>query len=156
MSTTEAVRIHADHANSKHLGHWTTATTFEVKARSGAAVLDLRSPEIPEGDIEIRLNLHRAMVKLLVPDDVVIETWDLQWVNRGQVKDGAAPKDAAGRRIRLVGTINNGEVRVHRGGMAIWSAMFTKEFIQDCRDANKEGRVPTLIDPTGTMPFKKK
>ena len=43
-STTEAAaveRVQADHDMTKHLGHWTSANRFEVRARSGAVVLDL-------------------------------------------------------------------------------------------------------------------
>jgi hypothetical protein len=47
--TTEAdtiERLQVDHGVTKRLGHWTSANRFEVRARSGALVLDLRSPAI--------------------------------------------------------------------------------------------------------------
>ncbi len=50
MSLTE--RIHSDHDLVKHLGNWTEAGHFEIKARHGTAVLDLRSPDLPD-DVEI-------------------------------------------------------------------------------------------------------
>ncbi|MER6379579.1 hypothetical protein [Streptomyces sp. NPDC001250] len=63
MTTTtpleSAERIHADHASVKHLGHWTEATGFDVRARRAGVVLDLRSPRIgwdgPVTDAEIRI-----------------------------------------------------------------------------------------------------
>lgn len=150
MNTAGPVRIHADHATTKHLGHWTTATTFEVRERRAAAVLDLRSPRIEEGDIEIRVDLDHAMLKLLVPDDAVIEQSGLRWTGRGRVKDSAAPTAAEGRVIRLVGAIDHGEVRIHRSGVAVLSAMFSREFVEDVRRARREGTTPTVADPAHT------
>src|SRR5689334_6890977 len=79
-TTTDStpVRVHADHRSVKHLGHWTTANRFELRARRGYALLDLRSPRIPAGDIDLHLDIDHALVKLLVPDDAVIERWDLR------------------------------------------------------------------------------
>jgi hypothetical protein len=37
---------------------------------------------------------------------------------------------------------------VHRGGIAILSAMFSRAFIQDLRQARKNGGYPTVDDPT--------
>ncbi len=45
-------RIQADHQMVKKLGHWTTDRDFEVRARRGAAVLDLRSRQICDGDTD--------------------------------------------------------------------------------------------------------
>jgi hypothetical protein len=142
------VRIHADHAAEKRLGHWTTAQTFEVKARRGTVVIDLRSPQIPDGDIELELNLDRASVKLLVADDAVIDHWALAWTGRGQVKQTFHQGGTGtGRRIRLTGQVRNGEVRVQSGGIARLSAMCSREYLADARRANAEGGVPTLDDP---------
>ena len=47
------VRISGHNTVTKRLGHWTTERRFEVRAHRGYAVLDLRSPRIPDGDIEI-------------------------------------------------------------------------------------------------------
>ena len=150
----ETVRIHADHASVKRLGHWTTADHVEVHARSGSAVIDLRSPQLPEGDVTIDLDLDRAMVKLLVPDDAVVEYWDVRWTGRGKVKDGAGPRNGAGsgntggaRRIRLTGSVRGGEVRVHRGGVAILSAMCSREYLAELRRAHRTNTLPTIDDP---------
>src|SRR6185437_13078975 len=122
---------------------WTTERAFEVRARRGAAVLDLRSREIwaslthsdsdSDSEIEVRLDLDHAMVKLLVPDDAVIDSWDLRWSGRrswaGKIKDWTKQPDQADRpagrrirRIRLTGEVRTGEIRVHRGGIAVLSA----------------------------------
>jgi hypothetical protein len=141
--TTDTVRIHADHETTKRLGDWTHATDFAVKARYASVVIDLRSPWI-EGDDPIVVH---ADLKLLVPDDAVIEHRDLEWTGRGRVKDAARPQDAAGRIIRLTGTSTKSEFRVHRGGIAILSALFSREFFDDARQAHRQGRTPTLADP---------
>lgn len=160
----ETARIHADHASVKRLGHWTTADRVEVHARSGSAVLDLRSPRLPEGDFTVDLDLDRATVKLLVPDDAVVEYWDVRWTGRGRVKDGAGPRSGAGdggtpeqsasdligagvRRIRLTGSVRGGEVRVHRGGVAILSAMCSREYLAELRRAHRTNTLPTIDDP---------
>ncbi|MFD9359424.1 hypothetical protein [Streptomyces sp. NPDC060031] len=93
MSLTE--RIHSDHGLVKHLGNWTEAGRFELKVRHGAAVLDLRSPGLP--------------------DD-------------------------------LSGSATNSEIRIHRGGIAILSAMLSRAYVQDVRRAHKTGGVPTIDD----------
>ncbi len=71
----------------------------------------------------------------------------LRWTGRGRVKDFARPKDAAGRVIRLIGSSNRSEFRVHRAGIAVLSAMFSREFFEDARGANREGTHPTVADP---------
>lgn len=148
MTTTAPICIHADHETTKRLGNWTDAKNFVVKARYSAVVIDLRSPLIDGCDeIAIQVDLDHAMLKLLVPDDAVIDQAELQWVGRGRVKDFARPKDAAGRTIRLTGRVSSGEFRVHRAGVAVLSALFSREFFEDARQARKEGRTPTLIDP---------
>jgi hypothetical protein len=145
--TTTIERIHVDHTTTKRLGRWTTAGSVEVKARSGSVVLDLRSPELP-AELEIRIDLQRAMVKLLVPDGAAIDHWDVAWPARGRVKDGQGPTgELAGPRIRLVGTADNSEVRVHRGGIAILSAMCSRAYLEDVRRAHRTGTVPTVDDP---------
>ena len=151
--TTEArtvERLHADHGITKRLGFWTSASQFDVRARSAVLVLDLRSPEI-EGDVEIRLNLHRSTVKLLLAEGDQVDHWDLDWTGNGQVKDDQRPAGPNGRRIRLAGQANNSEIRVHRGGIAMLSAMFSRAFVQDARQARKNGAYPTVDDPTRPM-----
>ncbi|NUT36840.1 MAG: hypothetical protein HOV79_27615 [Hamadaea sp.] len=148
-TATQPVRVEAFTANVKKLGDWTAANRFEVRARNGYALLDLRSPRI-EGDIEVRVQAGRSTIKLLVPEDAVVDQWDLTFHGRGTVKDWERPKDATGRRIRLVGDIENGEVRIARGGIAILTAMFSKEFVEDCKRAHREGGRPTVHDPADT------
>ncbi|WP_406279197.1 hypothetical protein [Embleya sp. NBC_00896] len=148
--TTTPVRIHADHTTTKRLGHWTTATSFEIRERRANTVLDLRSPHIDEGDIEIRVDLDHALLKLLVPDDAVVEHDELRWTGRGKVKDSARPAAGEGRVVRLLGHIDSGEIRVHRGGVAILSAMFSREFVEDAKRAHREGGTTTVDDPTRT------
>ena len=80
-------RVHAYYGPVKKLGHWTGARRFEVRARRASAVLDLRSPHIPDGDIEIEIGINHSMVKLLVPQDAEIDHWDLRYTGRGRVKD---------------------------------------------------------------------
>jgi hypothetical protein len=149
MNTTTGVSIHVDHETTKRLGDWTTATHFDVTARYGSTVIDLRSPLIEgEEDLEVHVVLDHAMVKLLVPEDAVIEYSELQWTGRGRVKDFTRPATAPiGRVIRLTGTATSSEFRVHRGGIAILSALFSREFFEDARRAHREGRTPTLLDP---------
>ena len=149
-------RIHADHVVAKRLGTWTRARRFEVRARSGLVVLDLRSPDLPD-EVEVRVELQRATVKLLVPDDAEVEHWDLRWTARGRVKDAATatatarPASPVGtRRIRLTGVSTDSEVRVQRGGVAILTAMCSREYLQDLRRAHRTGSHPTIDDPART------
>ena len=148
--TTEAgtvERLQADHGITKRLGRWTSASRFDVRVRSGVLVLDLRSTEI-EGEVEVCLDLHRSAVKLLLAEGDQVDHWDLGWTGRGQVKDDQRPAGPNGRRIHLVGEANNSEIRVHRGGIAILSAMFSRAYVQDLRQARKNGGYPTVDDPT--------
>lgn len=146
--TASPIQIHADHSSQKRLGTWTTARAFQVRARHGQVVIDLRSPQIPAGDIEVDLDVDHATVKLLVAEDTVIDAWDLAWTGRGKVKQTYHHNPAGtGRRIRLMGQARQGEVRVHSGGMARLSAMCTREYLADARRAHAQGGAPTLDDP---------
>jgi hypothetical protein len=147
MSTTVAERIHADHATLKRLGHWTRSGLFDVRARKAAVVLDLRSPHMPD-DIEIHLDLHRTMVKLLLPEDAPVDHWELTFTGKGRIKDGAGQNVNGTRRVRLTGTATDSEIRIHRGGVAILSAMCSREYLDDLRAAHREGRLPAIDDPT--------
>lgn len=143
--------IHADHTVTKRLGDWTRAGRIQVRARRGLAVLDLRSPDLPD-DIELRMELQRTVVKLLVPDDAVVEHWDLRWTARGKVKDAQGraagePALTGARRIRLAGAATDSEVRVHRGGIAVLSAMCSRAYLEDLRLAHRTGGQPTVDDP---------
>ncbi|MEV0268598.1 MAG: hypothetical protein HOV71_23580 [Hamadaea sp.] len=146
---TEPVRVEAYSDTVKKLGDWTAANRFEVRGRSGYALLDLRSPRIV-GDVEIRVHASRSTIKLLVPEDAVIDQWDLTFRGRGTVKDWEHTKGTGSRRVRLVGEIENGEVRIVRGGIAILTAMFSREFVDDCVRAHRAGGRPTVHDPADT------
>jgi hypothetical protein len=148
-TTGSPVRVAANYSVSKHLGHWTTARSFEVRSHRGHAVLDLRSPRIPAGDITVDVDLDHGMLKLLVPDDATIDDWDLRRTGRGKVKDltGATEGTEPGRRIVLTGEMRHAEIRVHRGGIAVLSAIFSREFLTEARQAHREGRQPSVADP---------
>ena len=143
-----ANRIAAFHTVTKKLGNWTTEREFEVRASRGSVVLDLRSPRIEDGDITIELDADHAMVKLLVAEDTEIDDWDLHRIGRGRVKDSAG--GSGGRRVVLTGQLRGAEVRVHRGGVAVLSAMCSREFLTDARKAHREGGFPTVADPART------
>ena len=148
MDTTQTEQIQAHYDNVKKLGHWTTSTSFQVKARRGMVVLDLRSPRIPAGDVDILLDSDHSLVKLLVGEHDVVDHWDLHWQGRGKVKDYEGVAGAGGRRIRVHGEVRHGEIRVRRGGTAQLTAMFSREYVDDIRRAHREGGLPTVDDPT--------
>jgi hypothetical protein len=150
LPVAEPVRVPANHTVTKRLGHWTTERRFEVRNHRGHAVLDLRSPRIPDGDIEIVVDIDHGVVKLLLPEDAVIDDWDLRRRGRGRIKDAVGPNGAGGRRIVLAGSMRDGEIRVHRGGIATLSAMVSKEYLADLRRVHREGGYPTVDDPTRT------
>ena len=141
------VRIPANHTVTRKLGNWTTEREFEVRAHHGVAVLDLRSPHIAEGDLHVHVELDHAVLKLLLAGSDVVDDWDLHRTGRGRVKDAEGPETGP-RRVVLTGHMNGSEIRVHRGGVAIISAMFTREYLQDVRRAHRQGGYPTVDDPT--------
>jgi len=147
-TTGDMVPVRAHGAVVKRLGHWTDQSAFDVRASRGTVVLDLRSPQIPAGDLEISLDADHAIVKLLVSDGAIVEHGDVRRVGRGRVKDWTGTTAADGRRIVLTGELRNAEVRVHRGGIAILSAMCSREYLADARQARREGRFPTIDDPS--------
>jgi hypothetical protein len=151
MTTTTPVRIPGHRTVTRRLGRWTTDRDFQVRASHGLVVLDLRSPEIPEGDIRVDVDLDHAVLKLLVTPDAVIDDWDLRRTGRGKVTDPEAPAGATGtRRVVLTGQLAGAQIRVRRGGLAQLSAMFTREYLADLRRAHREGGFPTVDDPTRT------
>jgi len=142
------VQIDADHASEKRLGNWTTARTFQVHARHAQVTIDLRSPQIPAGDIDLGLNLDHSTVRLLVAGDTVIDHWDLTWTGRGKVKQTYHPSPVGpSRRIHLTGQVRHGEVRVQSGGIAQLSAIASRGYLADARRAHADGGTPTLDDP---------
>jgi hypothetical protein len=126
LAADHAVLIHAHSTIVKKLGDWTTARRFDVRVRGGQALLDLRSAQIPAGDIEIRLDAERGLLRLLVADDVQISSADLKWTGRGRLKDLQGASAGAGRTITITGAVRRGEIRVHRGGMAIVASLFDR------------------------------
>lgn len=149
-TTPAAVRVAANYEVTKRPGNWTTAREFQVRAHRAHAVLDLRSPHIEVGDISVDVELDHALLKLLVPDGAVVDDWDLRRLDRGRVNDAEGRKAASGRRIVLSGQLRHGEIRVHHGGIAQLSAMFSREYLTDLRRAHAEGGSPTVDDPART------
>jgi hypothetical protein len=143
-----AVPIRAHSRVVKKLGHWTCARQFDVRASRGLVVLDLRSRQIAAGDIEVSLDIDHAVVKLLVADGAVIEDGETRRIGRCRVKDWTGVSAADGRRVVLTGEMRNAEVLVHRGGVAILSAMCSRQYLADALAARREGRYPTIDDPT--------
>ena len=151
MTSPAATQIRADHDTVKRLGTWTTDRQFDVRARRSTVVLDLRSPLLAEGDLELAVDLDHAVLKLLLPSDAVLDRWGLRWTGRGRVKDAEGPAADAvtgGRRVSLTGHVDHGEIRVHRVGMAILSAMVSRAYLDDLRRAHRTGTMPTVDDPT--------
>lgn len=147
---TDTVQAH--YSTNRKLGHWTTARHFEVRAMRSAVVIDLRSPQIPDGTIEVEVLADHSMLKLLVPDDATVDAWNLEIVGRGRVKDGPFEETPTSRRIRITGQLRHAEIRIRRSGLAVLAAMFTREALQDLRHANKTATIPTMIDPANTPP----
>ncbi|MEV6399164.1 hypothetical protein AB0M39_31005 [Streptomyces sp. NPDC051907] len=146
-NAAEAARVEAYYTNVKRLGHWTDSRTVQVTARRSSVQLDLRSAAIPEGDLEVEIAGERSIVKILVPDGTVVDESALEYVGRSKVKDLQRHSAAGGRRLRLTGVLKRGEVRIVRGGVATLTAMFSKEFVDDCRTAHRDGVLPTVHTP---------
>ncbi|MFE9337675.1 hypothetical protein [Streptomyces sp. NPDC007063] len=140
-------QVEAFYTNVKRLGHWTRSRTIEVRTRRSSVHLDLRSAQLPEGEIELRLHSERSTLKLLLPEDAVLLESELSLVGRCKVKDRERHTEHRGRVVRLTGTLQHGEIRVARGGVATLSAMFSREFLDDCRTAHRDGTEPVLPDP---------
>ena len=147
--TSTPERIHVHHSVISRLGHWTTATAFKVRSHKGKAVLDLRSPQIT-GDIELDLELQRTALVLLLPDDASVDQWDLRFDGKGRVKDDQQPT-AATRHVRLRGAAADSQIRVRRGGSAQLTAMFSRDYLADLRNARRAGTYPTVDDPARTQ-----
>lgn len=142
-------RIHVDHTTISRLGHWTSATAFEVRSRKGKAVLDLRSPQIA-GDIDLDLDLQRTALVLLLPDDASIDQWDLRFDGKGRIKDDQQPAVPT-RRVRLRGAAADSQIRVRRAGTAQLTAMLSRDYLADVRNAHRAGTYPTVDDPARTQ-----
>jgi hypothetical protein len=158
----DAVRIRAHGGSIRRLGHWTSARRFDVRASHGGVVLDLRSPRIEPGDVEVALDVDHSMVKLLVPEDAAVEHDEVRRVGRCGFVDWSGGPASGGRLIRIAGEMRRSELRVNRGGVAIVSAMLTRDYVAelkrawranhvtslaDVRTAYREGRWTTIDDP---------
>src|SRR5215472_5146117 len=128
-AASETVRLQAHGQQVRRLGHWTTARRFDVRASRGSVTLELRTPRIEPGDIEIRLDVDHSMVKLLVPEGATVDTDDLRRVGRCGLVDWSGSPAPGGRLIRVSGELRGSELRVNRGGVAIVSAMLTREYL---------------------------
>ena len=142
----QTVPIRAHYSAIKKLGHWTRARRLDVRATRGSVLLDLRSNRIEDGDLEIHLDIDHAMVKLLVPDGAILDHDELRRVGSGKVKDWTGTGAPGGRTIHLTGEMRKAEVRVHRGGVAIVSAMLTREYLADLKRAFRANQVTSLKD----------
>ena len=96
--------------------------------------------------------MDHAVLALLVPGDATIDQTGLDWTGRGKVKDAAGVGASGGRVIRLRGSVTSSEFRVRRGGVAILSAMFSREFVEDARHAHREGTFTAVDDPARQAP----
>jgi hypothetical protein len=142
----DGARIRAHGSSIRRLGHWTTVRRFDVRASSGSVVLDLRSPRIEPGDIEIALDVDHSMVKLLVPEDAVVDHDDVRRVGRCGYVDWSGVPAASGRVIRIAGEMRRSELRINRGGVAIVAAMLTGEYLADLRRAFRANQITSLAD----------
>jgi hypothetical protein len=142
----DTVRIRAHGSSIRRLGHWTTSRRLDVRASGGSVVLDLRSPRIELGDVEIALDVDRSMVKLLLPEDAVVDHDDVRRVGRCGFVDWGGGPASGGRVIRIGGEMRRSELRVNRGGIAIVSAMLTGEYLADLQRAFRANHVSSLAD----------
>jgi hypothetical protein len=147
--TEGTVAIRAHKLSIRRMGHWTTARRFGVWASESSVILELRSPRIEPGDIEVTLDIDHTMVKLLVPEGAIVDTGDLRRVGRcGFVDWSGAPGRGGrgGRVIRVVGEMRRSELRINRGGVATVSAMLTGEYLADLRNAFRANHITSLKD----------
>jgi hypothetical protein len=142
----EVVRIQAHNRSIRRMGHWTTARRFDVRASQSSVILELRSPRIESGEIELNLDIDHSMVKLLVPEGAIVDDSDLRRVGRCGLVDWSGIPAPGGRLIRLVGEMRRSELRINRGGVAIVAAMLTGEYLADLRRAFRDNQVGSLKD----------
>jgi hypothetical protein len=157
-----ATRIRAHKQSIRRMGHWTTARRFDVQASESTITVELRSAHIEPGDIEVNLDVDHSMVKLLVPEGAIVDDSDLRRVGRCGFVDWSGKAERGGRVIRVFGEMRRSELRINRGGVAIVSAMLTREYLadlqnafwknhitslKDMQDAYREGRWTTVEDP---------
>ena len=138
MRADQPVRIRAHHRAVTQLGQWTTERCFDIAASGGSVVLDFLTSRIEPGDIDIHVDLHHAVLKLLVPAGTHIDDDDLRRIGRGRVKDWTGDGTTDGRRINLRGELRDAEIRVHRGGIAILSLLLSGRSLRIVRNAHRD------------------
>jgi len=144
LSDAAGVRIRAHHQSIRRMGHWTTTRRFDVRASQSSVILELRSPRIEPGDIEVTLDVDHSMVKLLVPEGAIVDADDLRRVGRCGFVDWSGTPKSSGRVIHVVGEMRRSELRINRGGIAIVSAMLTGEYLADLRNAFRNNHITSL------------
>jgi hypothetical protein len=142
----DTVSIRAHGRSVRRLGHWSTARRFVVRASRGSVILDLRSPRIEAGDVQVVLDVDHAMVKLLVPEDAVVDHDRVHRAGRCGFVDWSGAPAPGGRVIGISGEMRGSELRINRGGIAILSAMLTREYLADLRRAFRANHVTSLED----------
>jgi hypothetical protein len=129
MSITHApdvAHVDAVHRVTKRLGTWTYADQVTIRAHYGRTTVDLRSPQLPTGEIVIDVDVDHSVVRLLVPEDAVIDDSGLVRVGRSPLKDDVGPSRSGSRRILITGSLRHGQIRVNRGGVATLFAIFSR------------------------------
>lgn len=119
--TAAPVQVRARRDVARHLGQWTTADRFDVRVSDGAAVLDLLLPRIDAAEVNVRLDVDRGVVTLLVPDGARVVDDELRWIGPGRLRDWTGGEVPDGMIIRLAGEVRRGQVRIRRGGVALLS-----------------------------------
>jgi hypothetical protein len=119
--SAQPVQVRARRDVVRHLGQWTTAGRFDVRVSDGAAVLDLLLPRINADEVNVRLDVDRGVVTLLVPDGARVLDDELRWAGPGRMRDWTGSESPDGMIIRLAGEVRRGQVRIRRGGVALLS-----------------------------------
>jgi hypothetical protein len=147
MNTTEMLPpqlIHADHEIVKHLGHWSTASSFDVRARYASVVIDLRSPQLA-ADLVVHLELTHASITILTDERAAIDARNISWLGKGRVKN-FEPSEKVGT-VTITGTAEDSEIRIQRAGVAQLTAMLSRAYLAELAQTRKTGVYPTVDDP---------
>jgi hypothetical protein len=148
MNTTEMLPtqvIHADHEIVKHLGHWSTASSFDVRARYASVVIDLRSPQLP-ADLAVHLELAHASITILTDEHAAIDAREISWIGKGRVKN-LEPSEKVGT-VTITGKSEDSEIRIQRAGVAQLTAMLSRAYLAELAQTRKTGGVPHRRRPT--------
>ena len=143
-TSTHTETLVADHVVLKKLGRWTGATSFAVRARRSSVVLDLRTID-PNKAIEVVADADHSVITLLTAPNTAVDADGLRWTGRGRVHD--ARTGAAEPAIRVTGTAHDSQLRVYRGGVAQLTAMLSRAYVRELREAARTGEYPTVDDP---------